>query len=253
MREIRVATASVRKPGQRSGIQSRADPRSHPHRPLNRERRSSAFTKGASPGYTWVQPLSKQQLVDVAEPVPDGPSVRRLIEIAKEFSTVVMAGLFEIDSAGHVYNCYVTVGPEGFITKFRKLHPFVNPHLTPGKGYNVIDLLGCKIGFLICYDNNPVRKCPPHDDAGCRDHFHAARDVRIAVTDARPREDRPAILGESTPGSRAFTTGIQRTQRTRVADEVAARSRMGKWYLRGVQQSDRLGLRHREAGPFDDS
>jgi predicted amidohydrolase len=65
-----------------------------------------------------------------------------------------MAGLCERDGDDNVYNCYVTVGPDGFITKYHKLHTFVNPHLTPGSGYNVIDLLGCRIGFLICYDNN---------------------------------------------------------------------------------------------------
>ncbi|NQV23673.1 MAG: nitrilase [Rhodopirellula sp.] len=113
-----------------------------------------SFHEGCIPGYTWVQPLSYQQLAEVAEPVPDGRSVQQLIKIAQEFSTVVMAGLFEIEPDGRIYNCYVTVGPDGFITKFRKLHPFVNPHLTPGEGYNVIDLLGCKVGFLICYDNN---------------------------------------------------------------------------------------------------
>ena len=65
-----------------------------------------------------------------------------------------MAGLLEIDAAGRFFNCYLTVGPEGFITKFRKLHPFINPALSPGDSYNVIDLLGIKAGFLICYDNN---------------------------------------------------------------------------------------------------
>lgn len=104
--------------------------------------------------YTWVQPLSYEQMLDLAELVPDGPSTRRMIEIAREFNVVVMAGLFEKDEAGKVYNCYVTVGPDGYITKYRKLHTFVNRHLTPGDSYNVIDLLGCKIGFLICYDNN---------------------------------------------------------------------------------------------------
>ena len=113
-----------------------------------------SFHEGCIPGYTWVQPLSYQQLADVAEPVPDGPSVKRLVKIAQEFSTIIMAGLFEIETDGSIYNCYVTIGPDGFITKFRKLHPFVNPHLTPGEGYNVIDLLDCKVGFLICYDNN---------------------------------------------------------------------------------------------------
>jgi len=113
-----------------------------------------SFHEVCIPGYSWVQPLSKQELLAVAEPVPDGPSTQELIAVAREFSVVVMAGLLERDEAGSIYNSYVTVSPDGFLTRFHKLHPFVNPHLTPGAGYNVIDLLGCKIGFLICYDNN---------------------------------------------------------------------------------------------------
>jgi predicted amidohydrolase len=113
-----------------------------------------SFHEGCIPGYTWIQPLTKEQLLAAAEPVPDGPSTTELIKIAAEFKTVVMAGLMEHDADNNVYNCYVTVSPEGFVTKYRKLHPFVNPNLSPGNEYNVIDLLGCKIGFLICYDNN---------------------------------------------------------------------------------------------------
>ena len=65
-----------------------------------------------------------------------------------------MAGLVESDPSGTFHNCYVTVAPEGFITKYRKLHTFINPALTPGDSYNVIDVRGIKAGFLICYDNN---------------------------------------------------------------------------------------------------
>jgi predicted amidohydrolase len=65
-----------------------------------------------------------------------------------------MAGLFEKDPESRIYNTYLTVSPDGYLTRFRKLHTFINPHLTPGSEYNVIELLGCKIGFLICYDNN---------------------------------------------------------------------------------------------------
>lgn len=115
-----------------------------------------SFHEGCIPGYSWIQPLDKNQLLAVAEPVPGGPSVEKLQEIAARHRVVVMAGLLERDEADNVYNCYVTVGPDGLITRFRKLHPFVNPHLSPGSDYNVIDLLGCKIGFLICYDNNLV-------------------------------------------------------------------------------------------------
>ncbi|RMG00455.1 MAG: nitrilase, partial [Planctomycetota bacterium] len=93
-----------------------------------------SFHEGCLHGYSWVQSLSRAELTKVAEPVPDGPSVRRLARIARETGVYVMAGLFERDDAGRLYNSYVTVGPEGFITRFHKLHPFVNPHLEPGAG-----------------------------------------------------------------------------------------------------------------------
>src|SRR4051812_25626078 len=113
-----------------------------------------SFHECSITGYTFLQRLGREELARVAEPVPDGPSVRDLIAIAREFRVVVMAGLIESDPAGKFSKCYVTVGPDGFITKYHKLHPFISPHITPGSGYNVIDLLGVKVGFLICYDNN---------------------------------------------------------------------------------------------------
>jgi predicted amidohydrolase len=113
-----------------------------------------SFHECSISGYTFLQHLSRDQLAEVAEPVPGGPSVAALQMIAREHRVVVMAGLVESDSAGRLYNCYATVGPEGFITKFRKLHTFISPYLTAGDSYNVIDLMGIKAGFLICYDNN---------------------------------------------------------------------------------------------------
>src|SRR4029079_16907221 len=60
-----------------------------------------SFHEACIPAYSWVQTLSKQQLLDVAEAVPDGPSVRRLSELARDLKTVVMAGLFERDAEGN--------------------------------------------------------------------------------------------------------------------------------------------------------
>jgi predicted amidohydrolase len=114
----------------------------------------AAFHECCIPGYSWLQPLDQQQLWEVAEPVPDGPSVRELMRIAADLNVVVMAGLLERDDSGNVFNTYVTVDRSGFITRFRKLHAFVNPYLSSGQEFNVIELCGCKIGFLICYDNN---------------------------------------------------------------------------------------------------
>ncbi|MBI1374327.1 MAG: nitrilase [Phycisphaera sp.] len=105
-------------------------------------------------GYTFLQHLSYADMAALAERVPGGPSTEALIGVARKHGVIVMAGLVEIDDAGKLYNTYVTVGPDGYVTKFRKLHPFVSPHLSPGDGHHVIELLGVKVGFLICYDNN---------------------------------------------------------------------------------------------------
>ncbi len=111
-------------------------------------------------GYSFVQSFSKEELFDLAEPVPDGPSTRQLIEIAREFQVPLLAGLFEraADAQGtmQVYNTYVCVDRERLIARHRKLHAFVNPHLQSGDEFTVFDLLGCRCGILICYDNNLV-------------------------------------------------------------------------------------------------
>ena len=105
-------------------------------------------------GYTFLQRLSRGELSAIAEPVPVGPSTAELERIARTQRVVVMAGLIEAGENDRFHNCYVTVGPDGYVSKFRKLHTFINPHLSPGDSFSVIDLLGVKVGFLICYDNN---------------------------------------------------------------------------------------------------
>jgi predicted amidohydrolase len=105
-------------------------------------------------GYTFLQHLDRAGFTAVAERVPEGPSARALIQIAREYRAVVMAGLVEVDARGKFYNAYVTVSPDGFLANHRKLHTFISPFHTPGDRYTVIDLLGAKFGFLTCYDNN---------------------------------------------------------------------------------------------------
>lgn len=113
-----------------------------------------SFHECSVSGYTFLQHLSRAEIAKLAEPVPVGPTVEALVKIARDLGVVVMAGLIEIEPSGRLFNCYVTVGPEGFLTKFRKLHTFISPFLDSGDSFNVIDLLGIKAGFLTCYDNN---------------------------------------------------------------------------------------------------
>jgi predicted amidohydrolase len=107
-------------------------------------------------GYTFARHLSKEQMLDLAEYIPGGESIQRLTEIAREHRIVVLAGLFEKDKDEKLYKAYVAVGPGGLIARHRKLHPFINPHLTPGDSYTIFDLGGWKCGILICYDNNVI-------------------------------------------------------------------------------------------------
>jgi predicted amidohydrolase len=104
-------------------------------------------------GYSFVQTFSRARLAELAEPVPDGPSTRALIDIAREFRVALLAGLFEIDK-DRLHNTCVCVSPDGLVARHRKLHTFVSRHLTPGDEYTVFDLAGCRCGILICYDNN---------------------------------------------------------------------------------------------------
>ena len=115
-----------------------------------------AFHECSVTGYSFARHLSKQQMLDVAEFVPDGPSVRQLISIAKEFDIVILAGLFEKDAADKLYKTQVCVDKNGLVAKYHKLHPFINPHLTPGDQYVIFDLFGWKCSILICYDNNII-------------------------------------------------------------------------------------------------
>src|SRR5215813_8827066 len=58
---------------------------------------------------------------ELAEPVPDGPSVARLCELAKRHRLFLCAGLSEKEN-DIVYNTQVVVGPDGYVGKQRKLH-----------------------------------------------------------------------------------------------------------------------------------
>ena len=115
-----------------------------------------AFHECSITGYSHIRHLSKEELWDLAEPVPDGPSVQKLIDIARQSNIVVLAGLFERGEDGKIYKPYVCVDKHGLVAKYRKMHPFINPHITPGNEYVVFDLYRWKCGILICYDNNII-------------------------------------------------------------------------------------------------
>ncbi len=122
----------------------------------NEGAKAVAFHECSITGYTFARHLSKEQMLDLAEFIPEGDSIKRLAEIAKEQDIAILAGLFEKDKEDKVYKAYICVNKDGLVAKFRKLHPFINPHITPGNEYCVFELEGWKCGILICYDNNII-------------------------------------------------------------------------------------------------
>lgn len=115
-----------------------------------------AFPEMCITGYWHVNKLERQQIVALAESVPDGESTQALIKLSQTYNLTVGAGLIEA-ADDELYNTYVVAEPDGTIHFHRKLHCFISPHMSSGDAYTVFDSQwGCKIGVLICWDNNLV-------------------------------------------------------------------------------------------------
>jgi 5-aminopentanamidase len=102
-------------------------------------------------GYQFV---SHDEVQRLSEPVPDGPTTIRLLDVAKRRRMHIVAGLPE-RAGGHCYNSAVVVGPSGLLGCYRKTHLFYEETLffTPGdSGFHVWDIGPAKIGVMICFD-----------------------------------------------------------------------------------------------------
>ncbi len=122
-------------------------------RAARRDARLVVFPECSITGYEPLSRLSRARLADVAEPVPGGPSTRRLLAAARRLDLAIGAGLIERTGTA-LYKCWVVALPDGRTAAFRKFHPFVHPALSPGRRFVTFDWLGWKLGILICYDNN---------------------------------------------------------------------------------------------------
>ncbi len=131
-------------------------------------------------GYWHVRHLERAAVDELAEPVPDGPSTETLLKLATTHGMTIGAGLIERDPDGTLYNSYVVAMPDGRTACHRKLHAFINEHISSGSEYTVFDLPdGTRAGILICYDNNLVENAritalmgaevlfAPHQTGGC--------------------------------------------------------------------------------------
>jgi predicted amidohydrolase len=131
-------------------------------------------------GYWHVRKLSPTEIETLAEPVPSGPSSQELLILAKDYNITIGAGLIERADDGTLYNTYIVAMPNGQSAHHRKLHCFISEYMSSGSDYTLFDIpQGCRVGVLICYDNNigeNVRSTAlrgaeillaPHQTGGC--------------------------------------------------------------------------------------
>jgi len=108
-------------------------------------------------GYWFIRNLSVEQLSSLAELIPAGPSIGRLVNMAREYQMSVGAGLIEVEESGNFYNSYVVALPDGMVHRHRKLQAFEHPAIRSGAEFTVFDLPeGFRVGILICYDCNLI-------------------------------------------------------------------------------------------------
>ncbi|QDU93760.1 nitrilase family protein [Lignipirellula cremea] len=131
-------------------------------------------------GYWHLRKLSRAELLELAEPVEDGPSSQRLGELARQHQMTISAGLVELAPDGRMFNTQVVAMPDGRFARHRKLHCFISEHLSSGDDFTVFTLpTGQQVGVLTCYDNNLVENVritalkgaeillAPHQTGGC--------------------------------------------------------------------------------------
>lgn len=113
------------------------------------------FPELALTGYT-----CRDLVYELAEPVPEGPSIRRLEEVTKKEDVHVVFGMLERSEKARaaLYNTAVLLGPSGFIGKYRKTHLPTHSafeekrYFRPGYQAPVFETDIGRLGLIICYD-----------------------------------------------------------------------------------------------------
>lgn len=103
---------------------------------------------------TGYQFVSGEEALDLSEPTPEGPSIRRLMAICRKNNMHLAAGVNERQGDA-CYNSAVLLGPDGHLDTYRKIHLFDEEKLwfQPGtEGFRVTDLGKIRVGMMICFD-----------------------------------------------------------------------------------------------------
>ena len=117
---------------------------------------SNAWARGASSFSGWDELWMRmwEESVDVP-----GPELDRLVDVCRERDLFCAIGVNERESErpGTLYNTLAYLGPEGLISRHRKLMPTQQERLFHGIGagddLGVVPLPFARVGGLICWEN----------------------------------------------------------------------------------------------------
>ena len=111
-----------------------------------------------------LRQVQDRKYYSYTEQIPDGPTTKRMQDLAKQTGMVLVVPMYEEDSesTGIYYNTAAVIDSDGtYLGKYRKTHiPHVEGfwekfYFRPGNlGYPVFDTAVGKIGVCICYDRH---------------------------------------------------------------------------------------------------
>ncbi len=99
----------------------------------------------------------------MVEKIPDGPTTKLMMDLAKKHEMVIVVPIYEEDLPGLYYNSAAVIDADGkYLGKYRKNHI---PHCAPGfwekfffrpgnMGYPVFETAIGNVGVYICYDRH---------------------------------------------------------------------------------------------------
>ena len=103
---------------------------------------------------TGYQFISKDEVAELSEPVPEGYTTQLLSELSRQKGIYIAAGLPE-RNGDRFFNSAVLIGPGGVVGVYRKTHLFFEEKLffSPGDtGFRVWDTEIGRVGIMICFD-----------------------------------------------------------------------------------------------------
>ena len=128
---------------------------------LDRVARAAGIAKDAGARMLFLPELmltghgGHEKMIEAAEPVPEGPLSRTVLEISEKHSLCICVGLAEL-SNGIVYNSQMVADKGAYLGLQRKINLSGDEycHFGAGESVEVFDIGDIRFGIAICYDNH---------------------------------------------------------------------------------------------------